>query len=445
MSYFDRLLDGAVNKIAQNEILCKKIKDGFTFVEEMVNSATGKNVFYTGPNVWVDGVDVTNEAKRKGETVGKKINAMANILTPDEWKHVGALMYKVASFNIPALAVIDWNYIAEVTDKLSYKSVEDFVTEDIDWRGIATTLITQKATRYGVPAGVVRQIVDYSNKVLLGEGQDVVAYTEEDLDAECSEGNLPNAKAMVEGEKIDERSDIDSMDAINIYVEGYNRKEATSRAKAVTFAMDHSQILTVAENMEKNQMYDDAFEMYRLLAKDGDGSAMYRLANYFKHGIGNVKFNRNLGEIWTEKGYEAGDKLCELSKKISQTEKDTIEEITTMADAGNIYAEDELGCYLYQNTSMKDRGIDFVRKAAENGYPIAMSDYGAILVIEGSKEDGLKWIMNAYQKKCNNENTAFLGKCIYEDQNKELGAKIIKDGVAHGCERAMRYMKEFGI
>lgn len=445
MGFFDRLVDGAVNKIAQNESLCEKIKDGFTFVEETVNSATGKNVFYTGPNVWVDGVDVTNEAKRKGEAVGKKINTVANILTPDEWKNVGALMYKVASFNIPALAVIDWNYIAEVTDKLSCKSVEDFVAEDIDWRGIATTLITQRATRYGVPVGVVKQIVDYSNKVLLGEGQDAVEYAEEDLDVECSEENLLEAKAAVEDENDTECSDIKATDIINIYVEGYSGREAENRAKAVISAMDHNQILTVAENMEKSQMYDDAFEMYRLLAEKGDGSAMYRLAKYYEQGIGNVKFDRKLADIWFERAYETGNKLCELNKKLSQTEKDIIEEITTMAEAGNIYAEDEMGCYLYQYTSMKDRGIDFVRKAAEKGYPVAMSNYGAILIMEGDREDGLKWILNAYQMKCNNENTAFLGKCIYEDQDKELGAKIIKDGVAHGCERAMRYMREFGI
>ena len=187
MGFFDRLLDGAATMISQNEDLCEKISkisDGFTFVEETINSATGKNIFYTGPNVWVDGVDCTNEAKRNGEAVGKKINAVVNILTPDEWKKVGTLMYKVASFNIPALSAIDWNYIADVTDKLSYKSIEDFVAEDIDWRGIAMTLITQRATKYGVPVAVVRQIVDYSNKILLGEGQDAVIYTEEDLNAE---------------------------------------------------------------------------------------------------------------------------------------------------------------------------------------------------------------------------------------------------------------------
>ena len=181
MGLFDSILDAAFDKPAEHPELIEKLETGTTFLEEMVNTATGTNVFHTGPNITMDGVHYSPPGKAAGAAIGKKINTVVSVLTPDEWKNVASLMYKVASYNIPALAVIDWNRVAEIADELTYKSIDECILDNIDWRNIAQTLINQQAVKHGVPVGVVKQIIDSANKVLASEGEEAVFYIEADL------------------------------------------------------------------------------------------------------------------------------------------------------------------------------------------------------------------------------------------------------------------------
>ena len=140
-----------------------------------------------------------------------------------------------------------------------------------------------------------------------------------------------------------------------------------------------------AEQLFLNYKLDEAFELFKKLAENGNGRAMYFLGEFYVQPYGKIKKDNEKGKEWRIKGKEAGDVLAALNVAYSlpkdSDERNRIcfelfKDILKLAEAGDIFAQNELAdMYLYGYGIEEDEeeGVKWLKKSAEAGYWRSMS------------------------------------------------------------------------
>ncbi len=148
-------------------------------------------------------------------------------------------------------------------------------------------------------------------------------------------------------------------------------------------------------------------------AEGGSIYAMYQLALYFFEGAV-LPSDPEEGEKWLVQAAEAGyiPAMVELGRRLlegDQLERDSargIEWVGKAADLGNEKANAILSEWMYQlgmhflgTTSNKEKGAEWLRKAAEAGHVLAMLELGRRLVdgdqMEKNTTEGISWLVKA--------------------------------------------------
>ena len=140
-----------------------------------------------------------------------------------------------------------------------------------------------------------------------------------------------------------------------------------------------------AEQLFLNCKFEEAFELFKRLAEDGNGRAMYFLGEFYVQPYGKIKKDNEKGKEWRIKGKEAGDVLAALNVAYSlpkdSDERNRIffelfEDVLKLAKDGDIFAQNELAdMYLYGHGIEEDEeeGVKWLKKSAEAGYWRPMS------------------------------------------------------------------------
>lgn len=68
-----------------------------------------------------------------------------------------------------------------------------------------------------------------------------------------------------------------------------------------------------AEQFFLDYRLNEAYEMFKSLAEQGSGRAMYFLGEFYTHGYGKIEKDAETGKRWREKGAEQGDVLAKLN------------------------------------------------------------------------------------------------------------------------------------
>ena len=128
------------------------------------------------------------------------------------------------------------------------------------------------------------------------------------------------------------------------------------------------------EHMKEN--YEVAFYMFKELAEENCGRAMFFLGEYYKQGYGNIleinDTNTAIGHEWHKKGAKYGDVLAELNTSYMYS-KDSVErksiqeriypQVRMLADQGDMIAQNELS----DICNDKKEKIYWLQKSAEAG------------------------------------------------------------------------------
>ena len=141
-----------------------------------------------------------------------------------------------------------------------------------------------------------------------------------------------------------------------------------------------------AEQLFLNYKLDEAFELFKKLAENGNGRAMYFLGEFYSNSIGKIKLDEKKGKEWRIKGKEAGDVLAALNVTYSLPEDsdernricfELFKDILKLAEDGDILAQSELAdMYLYGYGIEEDEeeGVKWLKKSAESGYWRSMDE-----------------------------------------------------------------------
>lgn len=119
--------------------------------------------------------------------------------------------------------------------------------------------------------------------------------------------------------------------------------------------------------------FDEAFEMYQVLAEEGSARGMLNLAHMYAHGEG-VKTDREQALLWYRRSAEAGDvtamlETAEAYRDGLGTTADATEAdrwFLRAAESGNSEAQWLLGKRLH-DAGDEAEGLDWIRIAAEEG------------------------------------------------------------------------------
>ena len=135
-----------------------------------------------------------------------------------------------------------------------------------------------------------------------------------------------------------------------------------------------------AEQLFLNYKLDEAFELFKKLAENGNGRAMYFLGEFYVQPYGKIKKDNEKGKEWRIKGKEAGDVLAALNVAYSLPEDsdernrtcfELFEDILKLAEDGDILAQNELAdMYLYGHgiEEDEDEGVKWLKKSADAGH-----------------------------------------------------------------------------
>ena len=139
-----------------------------------------------------------------------------------------------------------------------------------------------------------------------------------------------------------------------------------------------------AEQLFLNYKLDEAFELFKKLAENGNGRAMYFLGEFYFQPYGKTKKDYKKAKEWRIKGKEAGDVLAALnvayylpkdSDEANRIFFGLYEDVLKLAEDGDIFAQNELAdMYLYGHGIEEDEeeGVKWLKKSAEVGYWRAM-------------------------------------------------------------------------
>jgi len=135
-----------------------------------------------------------------------------------------------------------------------------------------------------------------------------------------------------------------------------------------------------AEQLFLNYKLAEAFELFKKLAEDDNGRAMYFLGEFYSNSIGKIKLDEKKGKEWRIKGKESGDVLAALNVAYSLPEDsdeanriffELYEDVLKLAEDGDIFAQNELAdMYLYGHGIEEDEeeGVKWLKKSADAGH-----------------------------------------------------------------------------
>ena len=141
-----------------------------------------------------------------------------------------------------------------------------------------------------------------------------------------------------------------------------------------------------AEQLFLNYKLDEAFELFKKLAEDGNGRAMYFLGEFYSQPYGKIKKDNEKAKEWRIKGKEAGDILAALNVAYSLPEDsdernricfELFKDILKLAETGDIFAQNELAnLYLYGDGIEEDEeeGVKWLKRSADAGHWISIMD-----------------------------------------------------------------------
>ena len=165
-----------------------------------------------------------------------------------------------------------------------------------------------------------------------------------------------------------------------------------------------------AEQLFLNYKLDEAFELFKKLAENGNGRAMYFLGEFYSNSIGKIKLDEKKGKEWRIKGKESGDVLAALNVAYSLPEDsdernricfELFKDILKLAEAGDIFAQNELAnMYLYGDGIEEDEeeGVKWLKRSAEAGYWISMDNLGNVCYNQGNYEEAVEWYRKGFEK-----------------------------------------------
>ena len=157
------------------------------------------------------------------------------------------------------------------------------------------------------------------------------------------------------------------------------------RGNQISYNNNDNLEIKKAEQIFLNYKLDVAFELFKKLAENGNGRAMYFLGEFYSQPYGKTKKDNKKAKEWRIKGKEAGDVLAALNVAYSLPEDSDeanriffglYEDVLKLAEDGDIFAQNELAdMYLYGHGIEEDKeeGVKWLKKSAEAGYWRSMS------------------------------------------------------------------------
>ena len=219
------------------------------------------------------------------------------------------------------------------------------------------------------------------------------------------------------------------------------------RGNQISYNNNDNLEMKKAEQLFLNYKLDEAFELFKKLAENGNGRAMYFLGEFYVQPYGKTKEDNKKAKEWRIKGKEAGDVLAALNVAYSlpkdSDERNRIffelfEDVLKLAKDGDIFAQNELAdMYLYGHGIEQDEeeGVKWLKRSTEMGYWRSMNKlancYSAGI---GVLQDELKAI-DLYKKvyELGLGNAANKIGFIYSDQeNYEEAVKWYRRGFEKG-------------
>ena len=202
--------------------------------------------------------------------------------------------------------------------------------------------------------------------------------------------------------------DVESYDMILDLL--YNLKQAEDEDLLILSGQDSR--IHEAEQAYLQCRFQEAFDMFKLLAENGNGRAMYFMGIFYRNGYGNVvEIDTEKGNMWAKKGMEAGDPLCAWRVAYtlpidSEERKDVfnsvLKKIVQLADAGDPFAQCELGANYDHGIDLTEddvKAFEWMEKSAVQGYRIAQYnlglDYEVGTGVTQDYEEALMWYRKA--------------------------------------------------
>ena len=157
------------------------------------------------------------------------------------------------------------------------------------------------------------------------------------------------------------------------------------RGNQISYNNNDNLEMKKAEQLFLNYKLDEAFELFKKLAENGNGRAMYFLGEFYFEPYGKTKKDYKKAKEWRIKGKEAGDVLAALnvayylpkdSDEANRIFFGLYEDVLKLAEDGDIFAQNELAdMYLYGHGIEEDEeeGVKWLKKSADAGHWRAMS------------------------------------------------------------------------
>ena len=152
------------------------------------------------------------------------------------------------------------------------------------------------------------------------------------------------------------------------------------RGNQISYNNNDNLEMKKAEQLFLNYKLDVAFELFKKLAENGNGRAMYFLGEFYGYPYGKTKKDNEKSKEWRIKGKEAGDILAALNVAYSLPEDsdernriffELYEDVLKLAKDGDIFAQNELAdMYLYGNGIEEDEeeGVKWFKRSADAGH-----------------------------------------------------------------------------
>ena len=314
-------------------------------------------------------------------------------ITKGNWSTSDLLLLKTAMSTIELNPKDVINYYDAVKviaedDKLKYKLFE------------STNLVPVKEPQYLISASGIQKISAVNN-----EEKHIVS---------SIEGYINEKGLKIENEELldevvqnymAEKADVDLNVEIECYdfvldllynLQGYEEEADGYSGKMLKKA---KKVLVPDGKLKEN------FDLIKELAENGNATAMYLLAQYFR----SYEFNMEKFKEWLSKAIEAGEALAKIRwysefEQEKELDKNVLEEVLNMAENDNIYAMFELGRYYDLNKVNKnyEEAVKWYEKAAEQGYSMAQVNLGNMYAnskgVEQNYEEAAEWYKKAAEQ-----------------------------------------------
>lgn len=254
--------------------------------------------------------------------------------------------------------------------------------------------------------------------------------------------------------------DVESYDMILDLL--YNLKQAEDEDLLILSGQDSR--IYEAEQAYLHCRFQEAFDMFKFLAENGNGRAMYFMGIFYRNGYGNVvEIDTEKGNMWAKKGMEVGDPLCtwrvaDTLPIHSEERKDVfnsvLKKIVQLADAGDPFAQCALGAnYSHGIDLVEDqvKAVEWAEKSAKQGYRIAQYNLGLQYAlgqgVTQNYEKAVKWYRKAAEQK--DARGQFNLGDMYEygkgvSQNMEKAIELYRKSAQQGYSYAQNALTRLG-